>query len=58
MSGEAKRTAAVERRTSESDVRAEINLDGSGECEASSGIPFLDHMLESFAKHALCSTCG
>jgi imidazoleglycerol-phosphate dehydratase len=53
MSEGSKRSAAVERRTAESDVRAEIDLDGSGDCEASSGIPFLDHMLESFAKHAL-----
>jgi imidazoleglycerol-phosphate dehydratase len=53
MSEGSKRSAAVERRTAESDVRAEIDLDGSGDCEASSGIPFLDHMLESFAKHGL-----
>jgi imidazoleglycerol-phosphate dehydratase len=47
------RTATVERKTRESDVRAEINLDGEGEYRISTGIAFLDHMLESFARHAL-----
>jgi len=53
MSEEQKRSAAVERKTAESDVRIEIDLDGSGDSEISTGIPFLDHMLESFAKHGL-----
>lgn len=47
------RVAAVERRTRESDVRVEINLDGSGDYEVSTGIPFFDHMLQSFARHSL-----
>jgi imidazoleglycerol-phosphate dehydratase len=47
------RTAAVERRTTESDVRIEINLDGTGDYEVSTGIPFFDHMLASFARHGL-----
>jgi len=47
------RTAAVERRTKESEIRVEVDLDGSGEYEVSTGIPFFDHMLESFAKHGL-----
>jgi len=47
------RTATVERKTHESDVRVEIDLDGAGEYNVSTGIPFLDHMLESFARHAL-----
>jgi imidazoleglycerol-phosphate dehydratase len=47
------RTAAVERRTQETDVRIELGLDGSGEYEISTGIPFFDHMLESFARHGL-----
>ena len=49
----ATRSAAVERKTRETDVRVEIDLDGSGEYEISTGIPFFDHMLESFAKHGL-----
>jgi imidazoleglycerol-phosphate dehydratase len=53
MSEEAARTASVQRRTRESDVSVELNLDGSGDYEISTGIPFFDHMLESLAKHAL-----
>ena len=51
MSGKGERTALVERKTRETEVRAEIDLDGSGEYSVATGIPFLDHMLESFAKH-------
>ena len=47
------RVGKVHRVTRESDVRVEINLDGVGNYEISTGIPFLDHMLESFAKHGL-----
>ena len=47
------RTASVERKTRETDVRVELDLDGSGEYEVSTGIAFFDHMLESFAKHGL-----
>jgi imidazoleglycerol-phosphate dehydratase len=51
VSEKAQRTALVERKTGETDVRVEIDLDGSGEYSVATGIPFLDHMLESFAKH-------
>jgi imidazoleglycerol-phosphate dehydratase len=47
------RTASVERKTRESEITVELNLDGAGEYKVSTGIPFFDHMLESFAKHAL-----
>ena len=47
----ARRSASVERKTRETDVRVEIDLDGTGEYAISTGIAFLDHMLESFAKH-------
>jgi imidazoleglycerol-phosphate dehydratase len=53
VSGFDARTATVERKTRESDVRVEINLDGEGEYRVSTGIAFFDHMLESFARHAL-----
>ncbi len=53
MSAAEKRVAALERKTRETDVRVELDLDGSGEYEISTGIPFFDHMLESFAKHGL-----
>jgi imidazoleglycerol-phosphate dehydratase len=51
LSEERRRAASVERRTRETDVRVEIDLDGTGEFSVSTGIPFLDHMLESFARH-------
>jgi imidazoleglycerol-phosphate dehydratase len=47
------RLAAVHRKTKETDVRVELNLDGSGRSEIAIGVPFLEHMLELFAKHGL-----
>jgi imidazoleglycerol-phosphate dehydratase len=45
------RTASVARRTKETDVRLELGLDGRGRYEVKTGVPFLDHMLELFARH-------
>ena len=45
------RRAQVARRTKETDIRLELNVDGRGRSEIATGIPFLDHMLELFAKH-------
>ena len=47
------RIARVARRTGESDVVVEVDLDGSGRSTISTGVPFYDHMLASFAKHSL-----
>lgn len=47
------RTAAVERKTRETDLKVEINLDGTGMWKGSVGVPFLEHMLELLAKHSL-----
>ena len=47
----AKRSAEVERKTRETSVTAALKLDGTGRGEAKTGVPFLDHMLESFARH-------
>jgi len=47
------RTAKVERQTKETRIELELSLDGSGTYRVSTGIPFFDHMLESFARHAL-----
>jgi len=47
------RTANVHRKTKETDVRVELNLDGSGQSSVFIGLPFLEHMLELFAKHGL-----
>jgi len=53
MSGGDGRIATVERKTKETEISVELNLDGTGEYEVSTGIPFFDHMLESFARHGL-----
>jgi len=53
MTDTAARTASIERVTKETEIHVELNLDGTGEYEVSTGIPFFDHMLESFARHAL-----
>lgn len=45
------RTAGLERKTKETDIRLTLNLDGSGEAKINTGIGFFDHMLEGFAKH-------
>ena len=45
------RTAKVERNTKETRIAAELNIDGQGRYDVRTGIRFLDHMLESFAKH-------
>lgn len=47
------RTASVHRVTGETDVQVSLNLDGTGQCSASTGIPFLDHMLHQIASHGL-----
>lgn len=47
------RSADVRRQTKETDVRVKLNLDGSGKSKIAIGLPFLEHMLELFAKHGL-----
>lgn len=45
------RKARVERNTKETRIRADLNIDGTGQYEIQTGIRFFDHMLESFARH-------
>lgn len=45
------RTATVRRTTKESDVSVQLNLDGTGAVEVSTGVPFFDHMLGQLGKH-------
>ncbi len=47
------RVATISRKTKETDIQIKLDLDGSGEYQVSTGIAFFDHMLESFARHAL-----
>jgi imidazoleglycerol-phosphate dehydratase len=47
------RTGRVERETKESKVLVEVDLDGSGRADVTTGVGFYDHMLASFARHAL-----
>lgn len=54
------RTAEINRKTNETDIRLRLNLDGTGKSEVSSGVGFLDHMLTLFARHGrfdLTLTC-
>jgi imidazoleglycerol-phosphate dehydratase len=48
----ANRTAEVDRKTKETQIRVRLDLDGTGKAQVSTGIGFFDHMLESFARHA------
>ena len=48
------RKASQNRETAETKIFAELNIDGSGDSNVDTGIPFLDHMLTLFARHSLC----
>ena len=45
------RKAKVKRKTTETDIKLELNIDGSGKFDINTGVPFLDHMLSLSAKH-------
>jgi imidazoleglycerol-phosphate dehydratase len=47
------RTAAIERKTKETDIKATVTLDGEGRFTVSTSIPFLDHMISLMSKHGL-----
>ena len=47
------RTATIVRKTHETDIAVEVNLDGTGVYDVSTGIGFLDHMIEQFSRHSL-----
>ena len=47
------RTGKIARKTNETDINVELNLDGTGNYDVETGIGFLDHMLEQLAKHGL-----
>ena len=45
------RSSTINRKTKETEINVTLNLDGSGRAEVDTGIGFLDHMLEGFARH-------
>ena len=47
------RQASVERNTLETQIQVKVNLDGTGECNLDTGVPFLEHMLDQVARHGL-----
>jgi imidazoleglycerol-phosphate dehydratase len=48
------RTAKIQRKTSETDIRLTLDIDGKGKADVRSGIGFFDHMLTAFARHSVC----
>mgnify|MGYP001263117904 CR=1 FL=1 len=48
------RTASIQRTTKETDIRIELNLDGSGKANNHTGLGFFDHMLDQLARHSGC----
>lgn len=51
------RTASIQRKTNETEIHLELNLDGSGQADVKTGVGFLDHMLELLAKHGAFDLC-
>jgi len=47
------RLATVKRETKETNISLELNIDGSGKCKVSTGIPMFDHLLEQVARHGV-----
>jgi imidazoleglycerol-phosphate dehydratase len=47
------RTGKVERKTKETEIAVTLQVDGSGQAEVETGMPFLNHMLDSFSRHGL-----
>ena len=47
------RTGSIARTTHETDIQVSVNLDGTGTYDVSTGIGFLDHMIEQFSRHSL-----
>ena len=48
-----KRVSSVHRKTSETQIKVEVNLDGTGKYSIKTGLPFFDHMIQQLSKHSL-----
>jgi imidazoleglycerol-phosphate dehydratase len=48
------RTAKIHRKTSETDIRMTLDVDGKGKADVRTGVGFFDHMLTAFARHSIC----
>lgn len=48
------RTASIDRKTNETQIKLSINLDGTGSAKINTPVGFLNHMLDLFARHSLC----
>ncbi|RMF19879.1 MAG: imidazoleglycerol-phosphate dehydratase HisB [Deltaproteobacteria bacterium] len=51
--GKGRRRGRVERETGETSIRVQLDLDGRGRAKIDTGVPFLDHMLDTLARHSL-----
>lgn len=51
MSEQPARSASIDRRTGETDIKVTLELDGVGSVNANTGVPFLDHMLDALGRH-------
>lgn len=51
MSDQSQRRATVARKTGETDIQAELHIDGTGRVTADTGVPFLDHMVDALGRH-------
>ena len=47
------RQASINRQTNETQIKVNINLDGTGKCKLNTGVPFLEHMLEQISRHGI-----
>ena len=47
------RQATITRNTNETQIEVSVNLDGSGQCQLETGVPFLEHMIDQIARHGL-----
>ena len=45
------RQASIKRKTNETDIELNLNIDGTGICEIETGMPFFEHMLEQICRH-------